>query len=64
MCANCQVKKENGTVSPSGEAQEGSQDEQLTPEKVRHNFIPTLLSSQKKDAENSSTVTTLSNKPV
>ena len=39
MCANCKVKKENGTVSPSGEAQEGSQDEQLTPEKVSHNFI-------------------------
>ena len=39
MCANCKVKKENGTVSPSGEAQEGSQDEQLTPEKVSHNFF-------------------------
>ena len=39
MCANCKVKKENGTVSPSGEAQEGSQDEQLTPEKVSHNYF-------------------------
>ena len=63
MCANCKVKKENGTVSPSGEAQEGSQDEQLTPEKVSHSFIINFL-VKKKDAENSSTVTTLSNKPV